>query len=197
MKILCIAFIINYRSLAISNITTTSTSRNSKSGISSSKVSEAPLVFSFKYLDTTNNKFHIEHKNIPYVLKMLEQLQNLSTMKLSEAKTAGNALRFHSIDFSDTKVSEKTIGIRDSSLMADSCAYQFQLSLNKGRVIGFVVANTFYIKWLDPEHNLYPTRGITLCKRGKTNCDKQLEEKDKKILEYEELLDELTTKPQT
>lgn len=185
-------FIKSYRSLIIGNITGTNTSKHSKNGIGSSNVSETPLVFSFKYLDTSNDKFHIEHKTIPYVLKMLEQLQNLSTMSLSEAKTAGKALRFHIIDFVKHKVSESTLGIKDPSLMADSSTYQFQLSLNKGRVIGFVVSNTFYIKWLDPEHNLYPTRGITTCKRGETDCDKQLEAKDKELLEYKEILEELT-----
>jgi len=192
MNQLCTISIKSYRSQKINNINPTSTSTKSKRGIVPSKVSEKPLVFSLKYFDTSNDKFHIEHTTVSYAMKIFEQLQILSKLSLFDAKKAGKALRFHSINFSENKVSENTLDIKDISLDADSNAYQFQLSKRRGRVVGFIISNIFYIKWLDPEHNLYPTKGITICPRGETDCDKKLEDKDKKILQYEELLEELT-----
>ena len=39
----------------------------------------------------------------------------------------------------------------------DQHGWQFALSANEhGRVHGFLVADTFFVRWLDPEHNLYP-----------------------------------------
>lgn len=40
---------------------------------------------------------------------------------------------------------------------ADELAWQFALSANEhGRVHGFLADNVFYVRWLDPDHNLYP-----------------------------------------
>ena len=39
---------------------------------------------------------------------------------------------------------------------ADKMGWQFALSANEhGRVHGFLRGDTFYIRWLDPDHNLY------------------------------------------
>jgi hypothetical protein len=38
----------------------------------------------------------------------------------------------------------------------DRKGWQFSLSANEhGRVHGFLVENVFFIRWLDPDHNLY------------------------------------------
>jgi hypothetical protein len=64
-------------------------------------------------------------------------------------------LRIHPIDFKDGRVAVGTFGIRE--IDADKRAWQFALSANEhGRVHGFLAENTFYVRWLDPEHNLYP-----------------------------------------
>jgi hypothetical protein len=65
-------------------------------------------------------------------------------------------LRIHRIDFSDPRVAERSFNIRTQG-DADESAWQFALSANEhGRVHGFLVEDTFYIRWLDPDHNLYP-----------------------------------------
>ncbi|MDD2790931.1 MAG: hypothetical protein PHU40_09745 [Sulfurimonas sp.] len=171
-----------------------SNTNQSKGAIKASKADEKPLVFSFKYFDESNDKFHIEHKTVPYVVDMVKQLQTISRMTLSEIRKAGDALRFHSIDFKSPKVSEDTLDIKDPSIMADSCSYQFQISKRRGRIIGFILNNTFYIKWFDPEHNLYPMSfGITPCLRGMSDCDEKIEHRDNIIKEYTDILEELTT----
>lgn len=149
---------------------------------------ENSLVFSWKYYDSSLDNFHLEHKSLSYVLELLDQLKILSEKTLLEAKEAGDALRFHRIDFKTHNVSEKTLGIKNEGLMADENAYQFQLSKRNGRVIGFMLNNTFYIRWFDPEHNLYPQRfGITPCPRGFSDCEqrlKELENTHSQIMEY-------------
>jgi len=65
-------------------------------------------------------------------------------------------LRAHRIDFSDSRVAERSFYVRDRS-EADERAWQFALSANEhGRVHGFLVEDTFFVRWLDPDHNLYP-----------------------------------------
>ncbi|HEU4455801.1 MAG TPA: hypothetical protein VFR81_22240 [Longimicrobium sp.] len=65
-------------------------------------------------------------------------------------------LRVHRIDFSDPRVTERSFNVRAQS-DADERAWQFALSANEhGRVHGFLVEDTFYVRWLDPDHNLYP-----------------------------------------
>ena len=131
---------------------------------------------------------------MPYVIDMIKALQNISTMTVQEAKESGRSLRFHSIDFKGkSKLSEPTLDIKDPTLLADENAYQFQVSQRRGRIIGFVVNNIFYIKWFDPEHNLYYEKeGITSCPRGISDCDKRIEYKEQEIAEYLTLLDEVT-----
>lgn len=64
-------------------------------------------------------------------------------------------LRIHKIDFRDSRVSVKGFGIPDA-VEADANGWQFALSANEhGRVHGFLVEDTFFVRWLDPEHNLY------------------------------------------
>ena len=114
-------------------------------------------------------------------------------MTLSEAKQSGKSLRFHIIDFGSSKVSEDTLNIKDKTLMADTCTYQFQISKRNGRIIGFIIGNTFYVRWFDPEHNLYHGQeGITKCPRGMSHCDEKLEHRDFIIKGYTDMLEELT-----
>ncbi len=154
---------------------------------------ENSLVFSWKYYDSSLDNFHLEHKSLPYVLELLDQLKILSEKTLFEAKEAGDALRFHRIDFKTHNVSEKTLDIKNEGLMADENAYQFQLSKRNGRVIGFMLNNTFYIRWFDPEHNLYSKKfGITPCPRGFPECEQRLYEMEKVHYGLMSLLEEET-----
>jgi hypothetical protein len=40
-------------------------------------------------------------------------------------------------------------------LTADDNAWQFMISKKNGRVHGFIPGNVFFVRWLDPRHNLY------------------------------------------
>jgi hypothetical protein len=99
--------------------------------------------FSFQYLDTTHPSFSIVRCDRAYFRLLLARLRDLS------------ALRVHRINFNDPRLSVRSFGIR--GMDADEKAWQFALSANEhGRVHGFLEEGVFFIRWLDPEHNLYP-----------------------------------------
>lgn len=79
--------------------------------------------------------------------------------------------------------------------------WQFRINKSKGRVIGFLIEDVFYVLWLDPHHNLTDSEGyggVRRYNKPKSQFEEMEEEierlkkeiarleKDKK--EYEELL---------
>jgi hypothetical protein len=118
--------------------------------------SGSPVRFSFKFLDLTHPAFGIAGCRLEYFRLLLERLRDLSALSVSEfLSQRSRTLRIHPIDFKDRRVAERSFGIR-GELGADKRAWQFALSANEhGRVHGFLLGDTFYVRWLDPEHNLY------------------------------------------
>jgi len=114
-----------------------------------------PLRFSFKYLDTTHPAFGVRRCGIGYYVRLLERLRDLSTLTVAEFRMRrSKAMRVHPIDFADDPVSVRSFGLR--GVPADERAWQFSLTANEhGRVHGFLMGDTFFIRWLDPDHNLY------------------------------------------
>lgn len=117
------------------------------------------ITFSFKYFDRHNSKFSITSQNNRYFIKVIERFKSLSTESFRSLKQLtlfnNKSLRFHSIDFSDMRVSEKGFNIPNREEL-DENAYQFEVSSNShGRIHGFIIGNTFFVRWFDPEHRLY------------------------------------------
>jgi hypothetical protein len=119
--------------------------------------SEPELRYSFKYLDTSDPRFRIADRDGGYFRVLLARLKDLSTLRLSEFRgSRSGTLRIHRIDFRDQRVAARGFGIPGGESF-DRYGWQFSLSANEhGRVHGFLVEDTFYIRWLDPDHNLYP-----------------------------------------
>jgi len=114
------------------------------------------LRFSFRYLDTAHPRFTVSSQAGAYFRLLLSRLRDLSELRASEFRSRRlPTLRNHPIDFDDPGVSVKGFGLPDG-LEADAKGWQFSLSANEhGRVHGFLAGNTFFVRWLDPEHNLY------------------------------------------
>jgi hypothetical protein len=114
------------------------------------------LRFSFRYLDTTHPAFDVRKCGAEYYRLLLARLHELSAVSVTEFRSrAFRSLRIHRIDFEDPRLSIRSFGIR-GELDADTRAWQFALSANEhGRVHGFLMGEVFYVRWLDPEHNLY------------------------------------------
>lgn len=115
----------------------------------------AKVSFNFRRLNNKGGKFQYIEKDSSYFLKLLERLRDVSGMSRKEMTIQNyKSLRCHKIDFKDKGVSEETFGVIGQDV--DEDAWQFQLTSNEhGRVHGYFVENTFYVVWLDPEHQLY------------------------------------------
>jgi len=115
------------------------------------------LRFSFRFLDVSHPQFDIRPRGPEYFRLLLARLRELSALRVSEFRsTRSSMLRIHPIDFQDRRVSVPGFGIPGKADV-DKRGWQFALSANEhGRVHGFLVEDTFFVRWLDPEHNLYP-----------------------------------------
>lgn len=114
------------------------------------------LRFSFKYLDLHHPRFSVVARDRAYFRLLLERLRELSGFSVGEfASQRSGTLRIHPINFERDRVTVRGFGLREWN-EADELGWQFSLSANEhGRVHGFLAGDTFYVRWLDPEHNLY------------------------------------------
>lgn len=112
------------------------------------------LSFSFKYFNVVEDKFDPYAKDSDYFVVLLERLKELSRFTIQQFySNRSKALRSHPIDWNDT--TENSFGIPGEEQIV-STPYQFELSANQyGRIHGFVIDSVFFIRWLDPDHNLY------------------------------------------
>ena len=115
--------------------------------------------FSFKCLDlVSNEKFGIHRCGDGYLLKLLERLRDLSSLKETEFRTSrSSSLRVHEIDWARTSEPD---GFRDLNEQLRALqAWQFEITSNAhGRVHGFLLEGTFFVVWVDPDHQLFPGR---------------------------------------
>lgn len=115
------------------------------------------LSFSFRYLDTTRSKFWVRSCDQTYfelVMGRLKALSEKSRKDFLNLQTTGKSWRVHRITW-DGRVSEPGFGLHET-LTADENAWQFMLSKDNGRVHGFLIGNVFFVRWIDPNHSLYP-----------------------------------------
>ena len=117
------------------------------------------LRFSFKYLDLVGNaKFSLKRCRDGYLHTFLERLRDLSRLTAKEFRTnRSRALRAHPIDFRETTEPQGFRALNEQ-LRAEQ-AWQFQLTANEhGRVHGVLLLDTFFVVWIDPDHELYSSQ---------------------------------------
>jgi len=123
--------------------------------IKPSSVLGGKVSFNFCRLCEKCGKFEYNNHEVGYFKKLIERIKEVSDLTRQQISTSHKrVLRAHPIDFSDPKVTENTFGFGTE---IDDDAWQlFQISTNKyGRVHGYFVGDTFYVVWLDPNHDLY------------------------------------------
>lgn len=115
--------------------------------------------FSFKYLEVAHPSFGIATADGDYFRTVIERLRDISSMRAVELRNShSTALRYHPIDFDEARVSANGFGIPGGAEY-DRAAFQFSVSGNQyGRVHGFMIDTTFYVRWFDSGHKLYPRR---------------------------------------
>lgn len=112
------------------------------------------VTFSFKYLAVEHETFDFRGCNSAYFVSCICRLKHVSCFKCSELKyPTVKALRNHFIRWEDT--SQKCFGLPNEEQLVER-PFQFGVSANEhGRVIGFFIDTTFYVVWLDVEHQMY------------------------------------------
>lgn len=116
---------------------------------------ERPLYFSFKHLDITCQKFHSENCSPEFYLAFLKKLREYSGWTVESFTDSNNNDHRHIIDFSGTTEPSGFAFLKNEQL-EDSESWQFCLDKSSSqRVHGFILGDTFYVVWLDPNHNLY------------------------------------------
>jgi hypothetical protein len=113
------------------------------------------LRFSFKHLDFSNPKFHTDRCGNGYLERFLTRLRDVSKIKVTEFRTNRSpALKSHRIAFEDTTEAAGFSNLNEQLRTEE--AWQFEVTRNEhGRVHGLLVGETFYVVWLDPDHQLY------------------------------------------
>jgi hypothetical protein len=114
------------------------------------------LRFSFRYLDLRHPLFSVDRRDRRYFLRLLERLRELSALRAGEFTSHRlPTLRIHPIRFGDARLAAKGFDVPGRPDY-DAMGWQFSVSANEhGRVHGFLSGNTFYVRWLDPDHRLY------------------------------------------
>ncbi len=119
-------------------------------------VSEKSFSFSFACFDRTHELFNLGDNTTEGVvagkwfLDLLDCFKSVSNMTIPELKASMHDL--HPINWAQTNTSAP-----DNS---EQCEYwQFRINKSKGRIIGILIDDVFYIVWLDPHHNLTDSEG--------------------------------------
>ncbi len=112
--------------------------------------------FSWRYFVTGSSKFSISQRSANYFRSLLDRLKNLS-LQTSDTILAcrSPSLRAHPIDFTKRQVTEDRFGFpKEKEIVTEP--YQLSISYNLGRIHGWFDNDIFYIRWLDPDHELEP-----------------------------------------
>lgn len=90
-----------------------------------------------------------------------------------------------------------------TQIKEDYTFYQLGVSKAKGRIHGILINNTFFVVWLDPNHNFIPMKrhgGLKIFPPAKTEievieeqlkgCRKEYSKLEREFLEYIDYIDE-------
>jgi hypothetical protein len=116
---------------------------------------DAPISFSFQYLDADGNaKFRLDDCPADYLRALVSALQNWTGRTLDEFCEHVPERKNHQIAFEETTEPE---GFRqlDEQLRTHE-AWQFGLTRDSDwRVHGMLIGSVYHVVWLDPHHRLY------------------------------------------
>lgn len=110
----------------------------------------ARVCFSFKYLDCNHPTFCFKNRTPNWYCKLIEQLKNWTEKTSDEIRKESHS---HKIEWSRT--SQKSFGLHISQDIVSE-PWQLSIGTNHGRMHGFFIGNTFYVRWIDHDHQLYP-----------------------------------------
>jgi hypothetical protein len=116
---------------------------------------ERPLKFSFKHLDIGHPKFNPAECSVGFYCALLDKIKEYSSWTVEGFCEANGNDRRHQIYFPETSEQQGFALLADEQF-ADTESWQFcLLQTREWRVHGFILADTFYVVWLDENHALY------------------------------------------
>lgn len=115
------------------------------------------IKFSFRYYDTTSDRYCLSCWKREEIKKTLGRLREIGEKTYSDMCTDREVLHFHEVDWQRTS---ETHGFPESDTRSMS-PFQFAvLGVNhqRARVFGALSDDTFYIVWFDKDHSIYKSR---------------------------------------
>jgi hypothetical protein len=107
--------------------------------------------FSFKYLETDCNEFHVGKCSGEFLVALVRRLREYSSMPVDSFLDQENDHHRHIIDFRQTRFPHVNL-----EQLAYEESWQFQVApWTDWRVYGILVQDTFFVMWLDTDHALY------------------------------------------
>lgn len=125
------------------------------------------ILFSYEHLDLSNPKYILssigDYKTYnQFVSEFFCKIQEYSTKEKKDFsdKTWKKSNHIHPIDWKDSRIRESSFTKLDVKLMEEIKDDCWQLGINSTtfRIHGFFIENIFYVVWLDPHHQLYPSK---------------------------------------
>ena len=116
-----------------------------------------PIVFSFEYYDTTNDKYCLSSWAPEQIKKALKRLKEINTKSFNELLHQGSRVyHFGEVIWEKTV---KKVGFPDSRVSKFSAFHFALLGVNqqRARVYGAYNEGVFYIVWFDLNHEIWPT----------------------------------------
>jgi hypothetical protein len=114
----------------------------------------ATLQFSLKHLDTTNPKIPLDDCTKEFWVNLVREIHRYSQFTVDLFNDQNHEDRRHTIAFEETSEPDGFKQL-DTDQLAYVQAWQFSIGRERWRVAGFLLDDTFYIVWLDPNHALY------------------------------------------
>ena len=146
-------------------------------------VTEKSFSFSFSCFDRTHELFNLgdttEDGTVggPWFLDLLDCLKSVCNSTFAELQQS-HTHDLHPIDWSKTNTCAPPC--------SQQCDYwQFRINKSKGRIIGTIIDNVFYIVYLDAHHNLTDSDGYGRAVQYYAPLS-IYEAQEKKIVDYEE-----------
>lgn len=113
-------------------------------------VSDKMLSFSFSCLDRKHELFNMGSADVSWFLSLLDCLKEAGSKAIAELKIKPYEL--HPVRWRSANASKPV----DSEQIE---YWQFRINKSKGRIVGTIIDNVFYIVWLDRNHNLTNSNG--------------------------------------
>jgi hypothetical protein len=112
------------------------------------------LQFSFKHLDLQNPTFPVSACTADFWVALAAKLVEYSQWPVEVFEDQNHEAHRHTIDFAETSEPNGFAHLGMDNL-GYATTWQFQVGVDRWRVLGFLLDDVFYVVWLDPNHCLY------------------------------------------